>query len=139
MGTISERELSMTTVLWSPHPAQRDGRVPGPQPRASLDISGNGCEERGFADGLSEIIGEASDLTLLFRFFEGVGGERDHGKWWAFAGGFPVAKLFGCLVAVHHGHVDVHQDKIVFGIEHFLERDSTVFGEVQLYTAVFFK
>ena len=66
-------------------------------------------EELGHIDGLADVGVHASVEGLALVLVKGIGRHSDDGDIRVLGKG-QVADFAGCLVAIHHGHLDIHQD-----------------------------
>ena len=97
----------------------------------------DGVEEGVFSDGFGQVVGAACGQAALDFFLEGMGGQGDDG------GGLPVGGLFpfpdgsGGGMAVHDGHLHVHQHQVIFlSLVHF-NCGLSSFGNVELIAGLF--
>ena len=97
----------------------------------------DGVEEGVFSDGFGQVVGAACGQASLDFFLEGMGGQGDDGGGFSVGGFLPFPDRSGGGMAVHLGHLHVHQHQVVVLGPVHVDGDFSCFGGFQLVAGLF--
>ena len=97
----------------------------------------DGVEEGVFSDGFGQVVGAACGQAALDFFLEGMGRQGDDGGGFSVGGFLPFPDRSGGGMAVHLGHLYVHQHQVVVLGPVHVDGDFSCFGGFQLVAGLF--